>query len=474
MIDFMIPLTDRKTPVYEQIYRFIRERIRDARIPPRTKLPSTRSLADSLGISRSTVQLAYEQLTAEGYLVPEPCRGYFSADLSGVYDLGSLRKEAVQEEERDSLPPAQPLSVDFSPGGVDREHFPISVWRHITREILQEQADLFDQGERQGEWQLRECIAGYLRSARLVDCRPAQIVIGAGSEYLLMLQNQILGEGPAAMEDPTYMQAYHVFHGLGRRVVPIPMDRQGISIGALAASEARFVYVMPSHQFPTGIVMPARRRQELLAWAQEDGRRYIIEDDYDSEFRYHGRPIPSLQGSSGSCQVIYMGTFSKAIAPAVRIAYMVLPEQLLPVYRSRCGHYACTVPRMDQAILTRFLQAGYFERHLNRMRRIYRVKHDTLLEALQPLTKDFSLSGEMSGLHILLESRRGIPEREMIRRAGAAGVSVYGLSEYRIGRAAESHTILIGYAACSEEEIRRGCRILTECLGSSGAPASGL
>ncbi len=478
MMELWIPLNDKSAPAYEQIYRFIKEEIRQGRMAAHTRLPSTRRLSQQLGVSRGTVQLAYDQLVAEGYLEPEPCRGYFAAEIEVLLRLEENRTEDAAQGRRDGFQadchpadrfPADAaegggnrFQVDFSPRGIDLEHFPLSTWRKLSRETLTAaNKSLFSSGDPQGERGLREAICRYLRSARGVSCRPEQMIVGAGSEYLLMLLNQLAGRQAIAMENPTYKQAYRVFQRLGHPVFPVPMDKSGMEMEALRASGAQIAYIMPSHQYPTGIVMPVRRRQELLAWAAEQEGRYILEDDYDSEFRYRGRPIPSLCGSDAHGKVIYLGTFSKSVAPAIRVSYLVLPEALLARYQETCGFYSSTVSRVDQEILRRFLEEGYFERHLNRMRSLYRNKHDRLLAALEPLRDRFRIQGDTAGLHVLLESREPVPERTLLERAAAAGVGVYGLSEYYLTPPAqESGTVLLGYASLTPEQIEQGIQVL--------------
>ncbi|MBO5279554.1 MAG: PLP-dependent aminotransferase family protein, partial [Lachnospiraceae bacterium] len=262
------------------------------------------------------------------------------------------------------------------------------------------------------------------------------------------------------MENPTYRQAYRVFKGLGHEVVPVSMDEYGMKVEELAKSDALISYVMPSHQFPLGVVMPIKRRLELLAWADE-GRRYIIEDDYDSEFRYRGKPIPSLQGVDRKDCVIYIGTFSKSVAPAIRLSYMVLPNSLL----ERCeqfNFYSSTVSRIDQNIMDSFIREGYFERHLNRMRAVYKAKHDVLMGELKEL-KGFTISGENAGLHVLLTEKGGRSEEELIRLARSFEVRVYGLSDYYITEnTKQQKTVVLGYANMTEQEIREGIRRLKE------------
>lgn len=463
-MELLIPLDSRsKKPLYEQIYSHIRTEIRSGALKAGDRLPSTRVLAEHLKVSRSTTQMAYDQLLAEGYMEARPCRGYFVSHLEELVETGP---SGEKEMETTAQPDAGWL-VDFSPRGIDLDSFPYHVWRKLSRNTLvDDNKEMFHSGNHQGEPGLREAIRSYLHSARGVNCGPEQIIVGAGSEYLLMLLYQILGgKRVIAMENPTYKQAYRVFQSLGCEVCPVEMDTNGMEPEILAESGADVAYVMPSHQFPTGIVMPVGRRQELLRWAAEEPGRYIIEDDYDSEFRYRGKPIPALQGMDRSGRVIYLGTFSKCIAPAIRVSYLVLPMQLLKRYRSQTSFYASTVSRIDQNILYQFLSQGYFERHLNRMRAIYKTKHDTLMEQIEPLRDRFEIRGENAGIHILLTAKNGESEQSLIRKAEIAGVKVYGLSSYFI-HPEHNHrpsTVILGYASLDEAQIEEGVRLLLEC-----------
>ncbi len=463
-MELLIPLDSQsKKPLYEQIYAHIRQEIRTGGLKTADRLPSTRVLAEHLKVSRSTTQMAYEQLLAEGYIEAAPCRGYFVAKLDELVEAGPRTNgELLSGETAISA-----YEVDFSPRGIDLDSFPYNIWRKLSRNTLvDDNKEMFHSGNPQGEPGLREAIRGYLHSARGVNCSAEQIIVGAGSEYLLMLLSQILGTGHRiAMENPTYKQAYRVFASLGYQVCPVEMDGFGMEPELLQKSGADVAYVMPSHQFPTGIVMPVRRRQELLRWAAEGNDRYLIEDDYDSEFRYKGKPIPALQGMDRMGRVIYLGTFSKCIAPAIRVSYLVLPSGLLQRYREKAGFYASTVSRIDQNILYQFLAQGHFERHLNRMRAIYKAKHDILLGAIRPLEQMFTIRGEHAGIHILLTHRENKAEEQLIRLAASAGVRVYGLSSYDIHPEHDlrSSTVVLGYASLSEDEIRRGAELLNGC-----------
>ncbi|MCM1194302.1 MAG: PLP-dependent aminotransferase family protein, partial [Acetatifactor muris] len=449
--------------------------------------PSTRALAEYLQVSRSTVDFAYEQLVSEGYIEAVPHRGFFVCRLEELPEaplqdsFGSMGKDNSLKGARESSAGTACKSTveaacasvsgaacenapewDFSPNGLDMSVFPYSVWKRITRNILTEgNEELFALGEPQGDYDLRQTISRYLHSARAVNCMPEQIVVGAGNDYLLMLLEKILGRHVRiAMENPTYKRSYRIFQSFAYDIVPVDMDEWGMEACRLEQENVKAAYVMPSHQFPTGTVMPIGRRMELLKWADGKEDRYLIEDDYDSEFRYHGKPIPALQASDKHGKVIYMGTFSKAIAPAIRVSFMVLPQTLLEKYDRDCSFYSCTVSRIDQRILDEFIRDGYFERHLNKMRKIYRGKHDILLECLQPLRKEFTLSGENAGLHFLLTSKSGISERELVRTAAEEGVRIYGLSESMMEQTADSATVLLGFGGLREEQLREGIRRL--------------
>ncbi|MBD5460143.1 MAG: PLP-dependent aminotransferase family protein [Lachnospiraceae bacterium] len=459
--------------LYEQIYGHIRDEIREGRLLCGERLPSTRALAEYLQVSRNTVEAAYEQLISEGYIESRPYKGYFVCRIEELFVMRRGRDAgdgAVRRQEGGGMAAGKaaeskmdnPFLCDFYPNGIDMSGFPFGVWQRITRNVLgYDNQELFALGEPQGDVDLRATICRYLHSSRGVNCSPQQIVIGAGNDYLLMLLEKILGDHiRIAMENPSYRRACRIFRSFGYDIVSVGMDESGMRADELGKSGASAAYVMPSHQYPTGIVMPIGRRLELLKWAGEESERYLIEDDYDSEFRYRGKPIPSLQASDAMGKVIYIGTFSKAIAPAIRVSYMVLPDRLLQVYRERCFFYSSTVSRIDQRILNEFIGGGYFERYLNKVRKIYREKHDVLLEQLRPFQKEFALSGENAGLHVLLTSRRGRGEKQLLDRAREQGVKVYGMSDAYIKEAEDggpdSHTVILGYGDLSPDQICRG------------------
>ena len=451
-----------KIPLYEQIYSYIKEEIQKGAIPSGEKLPSTRALCRHLDVSRSTVELAYEQLLSEGYIEAQPYRGYFVAEIEGLYQFGAGGEAEEKRERRKE----KQYKYDFTPNGVDLKSFPYNAWRKLSRECLtDDRAELFRLGCPQGEYGLRSAISSYLHQARGVNCTPEQIIVGAGNDYLLMLLCSVLGNGhKVALENPTYRQAYRLFANLSYDVRTVDMDGKGMCVDKLESSGADIAFVMPSHQYPLGIVMPIRRRMELLRWAEEEEGRYIIEDDYDSEFRYKGKPIPALQGYDGRGKVIYIGTFSKSIAPAIRMSYMVLPEPVCRMYRERCGFISSTVSKVDQMILQKFIEEGYYERHLNKTRALYKSRHDTLLSALKDMEPDIRISGENAGVHLLLHFCDGRSEEELIQKASEKGVKVYGLYGYYVdGKEKPGETvILLGYANMNEEKIREAVKLLGE------------
>jgi len=453
--------------LYEQIYEYIKEEIQKGNICRGEKLPSTRLLSRQLGVSRSTAQLAYEQLLSEGYIEAVPCSGYFVCQMEELYHLKLDRSPLLKE--KPEKPSSVPRRYDFFPNGIDLEHFPYSVWRKLSREVLQDdQKELFHLGDAKGEPKLRAAICTYLHQARGVQVQPSQIILGAGNDYLLMLLSRMLGtQCRIAMESPTYRHAYDIFQRLGYDCCTVTKDKSGMNVEELKGSGADIAYVMPSHQYPLGIVMPIKRRQELLQWAAERPGRYIIEDDYDSEFRYVGKPIPSLQGSDSHQRVIYIGTFSKAIAPAIRISYLVLPPSLLERYEQVGRSFSCTVSRIDQKMVQLFMERGYYERHLNKMRALYKNKHDILLSEVKGLKCVQRIWGDRAGVHILLQMVPGKSEQEMIERAWEAGVKVYPLSEYcidkkNIDKKKYEPTVLLGYATMSERDLKEAVKILKQ------------
>lgn len=460
--------------LYEQIYEYIRNEIGKGKLLCGEKLPSTRSLADFLTISRTTVEMAYDQLLSEGYIEAKPHRGYYVCETGDLFEMDYPENAGSDIEERKVKADAVSLEknipeIDFSPRTIDMSGFPYATWKKINRGILVDaRSSMFSAGEPQGDRAFRETIARYLQLARGVNCSADQIIIGAGNDYLLMLLEQIIGYRKVAMEQVTYTRAADIFRHFGYRIRVIGMDENGMLASELDGTDADLAYVMPSHQYPAGTVMSIARRMELLQWAAKGENRYLIEDDYDSEFRYRGKPVPSLQASDHLGKVIYIGTFSKSIAPAIRVSYMVLPQQLIDVYHKTCSFFSSTVSRINQEIINEFIRDGYFERYMNKMRRIYRMKHDYMLRELEDFSNEFDILGADAGLHLLLSCRDDRSERELLSAAEEKKVKVYALGDYTLKDEVkhamppllDRPTIILGYASLTMAELEKGIRIL--------------
>ena len=460
-----------EAPLYEKIYEYIKNEIVDGKISKGEKLPSTRLLAKNLSVSRSTVELAYDQLLAEGYIEAEPYRGYFVCDIEALYQLeqrnhmqeklqaGQDWQPGWKTEIKHGAGSSKQKEIDFSPYTIDTQNFPYNVWRKLHKNVLlDDREEILLSGDGQGDHELRMAIADYLHQARGVNCVAEQIIIGAGNEYLELLLAQVLGEKKTVlMDDPTYLQAYRTFSNIGYLVKNIPAEQGSMPIEAVRRENADILYVMPSHQFPLGTVMPLKQRLELLKWASEKEGRYLIEDDHDSEYRYKGKPIPSLQSIDHEEKVIYLGTFSKSIAPSLRISYMVLPQHLIKNYQRYCGFYSTTVSKIQQEVLCGFIRGGYFGRHLNKMRGIYKNKHDFLVSELKKRPWVENIAGDNAGLHVLVQVDTQMSEEELCERAAEQGIHLMGISEHYIHKPPVSKPVLLlGYGKPDEKRILEG------------------
>ena len=439
-------------PLYEQLYRSLAAEMRTGAVPAGTRMPGKRRLAAELSVSVNTVDAAYQMLAAEGYLEARERSGFYVQEYLALPESAAPaappKAEAVLKQ--------RPIRYDLSTRGVDPGLFPFRTWARLQKELLYSSPELLTHGDAQGDLTLRQALAGYLEEYRGVRCGAHQIVVGAGLEYLLGLLAPLL-PGPAAVENPGYPRAKQVLENNGVACCCLPVDEDGLSIRALSDSGAAVCYVTPSHQFPTGVTMPAGRRAELLHWAARcPGRRYIIEDDYDSEFRFDTRPLPSLQGMAGADgPVVYLSTCSRSLAPSIRIAYMVLPEQLLPAWHAKYRLYSGTVSRFEQQTLARFITGGYFTRHLARERVAYKARRDALTAALQEAfaPEELHLTGLHTGLHLLAELRDPPPDDALRAAAEAEGVRLSLLSDYDLtgGGAAPAGTLVLGYGSLADE-----------------------
>ena len=441
-------------PLYEALYRAIREDILSGALAPGEKLPSKRALAANLEVGKTTVEAAYAQLLEEGFIVSRERSGYFvEANLSRNSRPAPAPLPVPQK--------ALPAPVDLTGNGTGQ--FPFSVWIRLQREVI------LDLGPRlllpldsQGAPELRQAIAGSLGDFRGLSVDPENILIGAGTDFLYNLLLQLLGQDKVyGVEDPGYGKIRKIYAASGVRCLPIPMDDQGIRPDCLG--NAQVLHISPSHHFPTGIVTPMARRKELLDWAEATGG-WIIEDDYDTEFRFRGRPLPTMQAMDPD-RVIYMNTFSQTISPSMRVGFMVLPPRLLERYRRELDFYACTVPALEQHVLARFLEQGYYEQHLSRMRKEYRLRRGRVLEAFRasPFAKRVTISEQGAGLHFLLRLKTPLSDEDLRRRAEERGVRLGFLSEYAaVPDPAHAHTLVVNYAGLDAEKLPEAMALLSE------------
>ena len=448
--------------LYEQLYRCVKEDILSGRLAAGEKLPSKRALAAHLEISVITVKNAYEQLMAEGYLSGVEKRGYF---VSSVLPPVTAAPPAPQETAAE--PEERQWFLDLVTNSIDAEDFPFTVWARLMRQtILERGTGLLHSTPPQGAWALRRAIAAHLRQFRGMDAGAEQIIVGAGTEVLYTLLVQLFGrERIYGVEDPGYGKIARIYRSNGAAVAAIPLDDAGLSAEELRRSGADVVHISPSHHYPTGRVMPITRRQELLHWAQERPERIILEDDYDSEFRFVGRPIPTLFSIDGGEQVVYLNTFSKTIAPSIRISFMVLPRHLLADFQEKLGFYACTVSAFEQYTLASFLSGGYYEKHLSRMRKHYRQKRDAVIGAVRqsPLADHATITEEDAGLHFLLRLDGAPPDDVLRREAEARGVRLAMLSDYyQQPEDAPQHVLVVNYTGIDIEKLPAALERLAE------------
>ncbi|MBR3832989.1 MAG: PLP-dependent aminotransferase family protein [Lachnospiraceae bacterium] len=454
-----------KDSLYEYLYKQIKNDILAYKLSPGEKLPSKRAFAKHLNISTITVENAYIQLLAEGYIYSVPKSGYYVSDISSTKTIEEKRptkyaNERITEDK---------VFADFTSNSTSKDSFPFTTWTKILRQIMSDyERELMVRSPYAGIELLRVAISDYLYQFRGMSVEPEQIVIGAGTEYLYGMLIQLLGRDKRyAVEDPGYQKITRIYQANQVDCCHIPMDNNGVNMQALEKSEADILHISPSHHFPTGIVTPVSRRYELLSWVAKDRERYIIEDDYDSEFRLVGKPIPSLQSIDVADKVIYMNTFSKSLSSTIRISYMVLPKSLVALYKKRLGFYSCTVPNFEQYTLYRFIEQGHLEKHINRMRNYYRIQRDKILECIKN-EKNYNkveILEENSGLHFLMKVHTDLSDEELILKAKENGVAISCLSQYSyLEENATEHTIIINYSGIKTEIIPEAVSRLFESL----------
>lgn len=453
-----------QVPLFKQLYNQIREHVLSGKLLPDSRLPSVRDLAVELSTSRNTVEAAYQELSAEGYIYSKPRSGYFVSALDQEAAPLSLPINSPAHKQL-SGPPAI-FTYDFHPARLDPASFPTALWRTCFIDSLRQNSQqLVQYGDPQGDWGLRRSLQSYLERSRGVLCDPEQIVICAGLQQGLDIIAHLLNEhhSVVAVENPGYFLPRSVFSNHAYTIFPVAVGSCGLELECLKASNSTIVYVTPSHQMPLGYVMPVANRLKLIEWA-EAGGNFIIEDDYDSELRYHGKPIPSLQGLRPQGNIIYSGTFSKILSPALRISYLVLPDSLLARYRQIYRDYFPAVSLLEQRTLAVFMEQGHWERHVRRMRIIYKHKHDALLRTVEYYFGSRAVVvGQGAGLHLVLQlPGTSLSAAEINDRARQKGIRLFPFSDfYHVGKP-ECKAFLLGFGGMNPGEIDRGIAILSQ------------
>lgn len=445
-----------KEPMYKLLAAEIRREIRLGNLRSGDRLPSKRALSEEKNISLMTVNGALELLEAEGYIYSRERIGFFVAD--------GIKTDTRADESYE--PVIENFRYDFRTARTAVEGFPFYTWTKLMRETISEKSEqLLSSIDPKGVYELRFEIARQLRLLRGIDCDARQIIIGAGTEYLIGLVYQLLGKKNYAFESPGYTKAAKIYSHLGARLSFIPSDHEGISAKVIEDSEdIEVVQTTPSHSFPLGTVMSCGRRRELISWVASKDGRYLIEDDFDSEFRYDGESFKSLFSLDKSDRVIYMNTFTRTLAPSMRIGYMVLPPELLKKFEDEYMFYSSTVPALEQYVLAKFIAEGAFERHLSRMRKIYLNRRDRLIDELKCFGDSVEILGTEAGVHILIRLHNGLTERRVVAYAKTHGINIAGISEY-IPEGAKNYlgeAVVVNFAGQSENEISEAVACLVE------------
>ncbi|MDK8182615.1 PLP-dependent aminotransferase family protein [Paenibacillus sp. UMB4589-SE434] len=463
-------------PQYVQLYEHIKHEMVTGGLAEHTRMPSIRSLADFLGVSPTTVESAYSQLQAEGYLVSKPKRGYYvqplgDLELNIVRDKGGGAPVDITKRAASRAYPARDgasYQYDFHLSQNDFALFPFQLWRKMSNQALRpENQHLLFYGDPQGEYGLRVQISRYLHRFRGCQCTPDQIVVGSDQHHLLTLLSSLL-KLPVqhiGVENPGYLLHAETFKQNGFQVSAIPLEADGICIGELVSRQVQAVCVSPSHQYPRGMTIPIGKRIQLLEWSRQAGG-YIIEDDYDGEFRYHGRAVPALQGLVTDANVIYLGGFSQVLAPALCVHYMVLPASLIDAYQ-RLEYYTLleqSSSRLHQYTLQLFMEGGHLERHIRKMRKWYGQKHDLVIETIQRVfAGKAQIIGKDAGFHILLRIDHTKTEQELVVLAKQADIRIASAAYTWLEPPQHTHKeFLLGFGGIKLEQIVEGVERLYE------------
>ncbi|MCI8992387.1 MAG: PLP-dependent aminotransferase family protein [Eubacterium sp.] len=458
--------------LYMHLYDCMKQDILEGTLKPGEKLPSKRSFAKNLGVSNITVENAYGQLQAEGFIFSKPKKGYYVTKLPDSAFLASKQPKVsgnaavTANMGMTELSGREDSRIDLVSNKTNPDNFPFSIWAKLMREVISAKSEaLMQKSPAGGIPELRGAICMHLKQFRNMEVDPEQVIVGAGTEYLYSLLIQLLGfDKVYALEEPGYRKIAQIYESNQVVCEHIPLDGDGMAVEELEKHHADVAHISPSHHYPTGIVTPVSRRYELLGWAAREESRFIIEDDYDSEFRLSGKPLPTLQSIDVAGKVIYMNTFTKSLAATIRISYMVLPKPLLREFTERLGFYSCTVSNFEQYTLAKFIRDGYLEKHINRMRNYYRGLRNAFVReiAKSGLSRICTIREEEAGLHFLLCFRTDYGDRELTDRCRKAGLYITALSQYYIREEdqEDSHTLIVNYSGLKKEDIETTVALL--------------
>ncbi len=463
-------------PLYEHLYNCIKSDILSGKLKAGEKLPSKRTFAANLSVSTITIETAYGQLSAEGYIQSKPKSGYFVAQIDRELIQSEKIKDSVQQIKSEKKATSEKKEchwiADFSSNAISQYAFPFQTWGKIMKSLIQsESTKLIERTQGTGCAELKDAIAAHLRSFRNMSVNPEQIVIGAGAEYLYGLIIRLLGQDNIiCLENPGYQKIKDIYKSNGAKCVLAGMEDSGIKIGELRKSNAGIVHISPSHHFPTGNIMSVSKRYELLGWANEKEGRYIIEDDYDSELRFTGKPIPPLWNMDTSGRVIYLNTFSKTLSPAIRISYMILSKELVNLYQQKLSFLSCTVSNFEQYTLAKFISDGYFEKHLNRLRTYYKKKRNKIISEFEnsAVSRKIKIIEESSGLHFLLKIQTEKSDEKLKAELQKRKVNIQSLSEFydtdSLRQDSSLHTFIVNYSSIEDKEIKLAIKVFEDIL----------
>ncbi|MDZ5472764.1 PLP-dependent aminotransferase family protein [Bacillus sp. 31A1R] len=447
-------------PLYVQLYQHIKDEIEVGRMVAGAKLPSIRQLALHLKVSKNTVETAYQQLLAEGYIESMPKSGMRVVQLEEDFP----KSQSFSIFPKVKTEPTKKVLYDFQYGDIELDSFPLRIWKKYLNEALYQPSDVLMYGEKQGDYKLREQICSYLLHSRGIHCQPEQVLLTAGTQSSMNFLLQILQlQGKTvAMEDPGYDGVRSVFKLNQCETHAVELESDGLKLDQLEKLDTKLVYVTPSHQFPVGMVMSIQKRLKLLNWAKQHNA-FIVEDDYDSEFRYEGQPIPALKSLDKGEKVIYLGTFSKSFLPSARLSYIVFPPNLIEKYKDELNIYSQGVSPIIQRAVFLFMCSGDFDRHIRKMRKLYHEKHRVLLESIKLMMGNrVEVIGEKAGLHILLRVKNDY-YLDLIEKGLKKGVKVYSTKPYWQGETPFSDDlVLLGFGGLTVEQIKDGIRLLSQ------------